>query len=360
MLLQEEDASGEFNDQGQPVALVKAPTGSCLRISVSKVSVRLRGPVGVGPSPGAIASTVFESSVLEFEKVTLLDVPTCDASNMPSSSKWLNSSHTCKTAGQSQILLCIGSIMIFGTTGCAMFDCVGTAACSLPTPAHASETDAAHGAFGPIYSESSGIRPSRERTARASARSAIIFGRRVIWQMQNNEGTGQAVDLWSGRHTANVGELLLRCSGMNISLQPQTVMFLQNFFSLVEFHLPEDDASEGLNPHFAAPKVFPVHKEIQTDQICNLLDSLFASLTNELFWLDIGPFTIMLPFVPTPQNSIGCSLVFSLDRLHFASTYSPDLIENDHRDVLAEFFVSNRVPMSLSINAGSFRWSFLR
>jgi hypothetical protein len=364
MLLQEEDATGALNDQGQPVALVKAPAGSCLRITVSKVSVRLRGPVGVGPSPSAIASTVFESSSLEFERATFIDVPTCNSSSIPVEASKGNfqgskSSRATKTMGQSQMLLCIGSIMIFGTTGCAVFDCVGTAACA-PPPVLASESDAGFGAFGPIYSESIGIRPSRERTARASTRSAVILGHRVIWQMQSTEGAADTADLWPDRHAANVGELLLRCSGMNISLQPQTVMFLQNFFSLIEFHVPEEDNHEGFQPHIAAPKALSMQKEPQTDQICNLLELLFASLTNQLFWLDIGPCSIMLPFVPTPQNSSGCSLVFAMDRLHFASTYSPDLIENDHRDVLSEFFVSRRVPMSLSINAGSFRLSFLQ
>jgi hypothetical protein len=360
MLLQEEDTAGEFNDQGQPVALVKAPAGSCLRISVSKVSVRLRGPVGVGPSPSAIASTVFESSSLEFERATLFDVPTCIACSAPSeASKSLKGSRASTTTDQSQVLLCIGSIMIFGTTGCAVFDCVGTAACAVPPPVHAIETDATAGAFGPIYLESSGIRPSRERTVRASAHSAIVFGHRVISQMQNDEAAEESMKLLSGRHSAYVEELLLRCSGMNVSLQPQTVMFLQTFFSLVEFHLPEEDGSEGLQPHLSAPKASSMLKEPQTDQICNLMESFFGSLTNQLFWLDIGPCSVMLPFVPTPQHPTGCSLVFAMDRLHFASTYSPDLIENDHRDVLAEFFVSNRVPMSLSINAGTFRWNLL-
>jgi hypothetical protein len=49
-----------------------------------------------------------------------------------------------------------------------------------------------------------------------------------------------------------------------------------------------------------------------------------------------------------------------MDRLHFASSYAPDLIQNDHRDVLAEFFSSNRVPMSLSIQAGDFRFASLQ
>ena len=349
MLLQEEDTAGEFNDQGQPVVLVKAPSGTCLQISVSKLSVRLRGPVGVGPSPGAIASTVFEISTLEFERVALLGVPTHSASSvLAEASTGSNGSRSHRTTFQSQMLLCIGSIMAFGTTGCAVFDCVGAAV-------HSADAGASVGVFGPMYSESSGIRSSRERTARASARSAIVFGNRVIQQIYNDEGSGEAAELSSSLPAENVGEVLIRCSSMNISLQPQTVMFLQTFFSLVEFHIPEEDLSEGLQPHIATPRPLTMQKEPPTDQICNMLESLFAFLTNQLFWLDIGPCSIMLPFVPTPQNPIGCSLVFAMDRLHFASVYSPDLIEKDNRDVLAEFFASNRVPMSLSINAGSFR-----
>jgi hypothetical protein len=355
MLLQEEDLSAEFNDQGQPVPIIRAPPGTCLRVSVSKLSVRLRGPVGAGPSPAAIASTVFESSALEFERITMLDLPALQVSNGPTAaSNVATCAHIGSKTCQSQTLLCIGSIMIFGTTGCAVFDCVGAASSAAPPSLHATDVDSTAGAFGPVYSALGGLRPSRERTACASARSSIVFGHRIIWPKQNDVAEG-AVDALSSRAAAVAGELLLRCSSINVSLQPQTVMFLQTFFSLVELHPADDDAEESWQSSAAAPKASATQKQPQSDWICNVLESSFSSVTDQLFWLDVGPCSIVLPFVPTPQHPNGCSLVSVMDRLHFASSYSPDLIENDHRDVLAEFFSSRRVPMSLSIHAGSFR-----
>lgn len=360
MLLQEEDATGEFNDKGQPVPLVKAPPGSCLRVSVAKLSIRLRGPVGAGPNPAAIASTVFESSTLEFERTTILDLSSVEDNKGPTPTlNFGDCAHISNRTCQSQMLLSIGSIMIFGTSGCAVFDCVGTAACAVSPTLHASETDSAIGAFGPMYSTLGGIRPSRERTARASSCSAIVFGHRVIWQMQN-DCVVEASDISSSRYPAVAAELLLRCSGMNVSLQPQTVMFLQTFCSLVDFYPPEEDPAEAWQSSTPAPKSLTMQKPHHNDWICSMLESLFASVNNQLFWLDIGPCSIVLPFVPTLQHPNGSSLVLAMDRLHFASSYAPDLIQNDHRDVLAEFFSSNRVPMSLSIQAGDFRFASLQ
>jgi hypothetical protein len=356
MLLQEEDATSEYNYQGESVPLVKAPAGSCLRISISKLSLRLRGPVGAGLSPGLIASTVFESSALEFEQTTLLEVHSSKSNQVPVDASYVSKRiHIIETTCQSQILLSIGSAMIFGTTGCAVFDCIGTATSAQSPNLHASDLDTACGVFGPIYSALGGIRPSRERTARASSRSAIVFGRRTIWQI-HKDGAGEVSDIPSPCSPAAAGEVLLHCSGMNISLQPQTVMFLRHFFSLVELRPRDEDFTESWQPA-ASPQAMPMQKEIHTDWICSMVDATFTSLTNQLFWLDIGPCSITLPFVPTPQNTSGFSLVAAIDRMHFVSSCShSDLIESDHRDVLAEFFASARAPMSLSINAGSFRF----
>jgi hypothetical protein len=360
LLLQEEDATAELNDQGQPVPLVKAPPGSCLRVSVSKLSIRLRGPVGAGPSPAAIASTVFESSALEFERVTMLDMSAVTAGNRPDEARNVAScAYISKNTCQSQLLLSIGSIMIFGTSGCAVFDCAGSAASAVTPPMHASEPDSGVGSFGSIYSALGGIRPSRERTALASACSSLVFGHRVIWEKQS-EGAGEAAGASLSCHAADAAELLLRCCSMNVSLQPQTAMFLQTFCSLVEFHPADEDGNEsGLSGTYVL-KVSAAPKQQHADWICTLLESSFASVKNQLFWLDIGTCSIVLPFAPTPQHASGSSLVAATDRVHFASSYSPHLIENDHRDVLAEFFSSSREPMSLSIHAGSFRFVCLR
>lgn len=361
MLLQEEDAGGEFNEQGQPIPLIKAPAGSCLRISVSKLSLRLRGPVGIGPSPGAIASTVLECSALEFERTTILDVPPQRTNdNRLDFPHVLNKDSSNKLTCQAQTLLCVGSIMAFGTTGCAVLDCVGSAASAASTPLNAADSDAAGSIFGPLYSPSSGIRPSRDRTTRASSCSAVVFGHRVIWRPVCNDV--QDISLTSvERNPVGAVELLLHCSGMNVSLQPQTVSFLQNFLSHVELYPVDDDLAEVWQPNSnAAPKALPAEKDAHHDWISSALQSLFLSLNNQLFWLDIGTCSIILPFVPTPQHPSGCSLVAAMDRLHVASTYPLDLIENDRRDILAEFFASQRVPMSLSINAGSFRCVLLR
>jgi hypothetical protein len=364
MLLQEEDASGEFNEQGQPIPLIKAPAGSCLRISVSKLSLRLRGPVGIGPSPGAIASTVLECSALEFERTAILDVPVQHASGgekvaahvtNSTSIHLLNSADSNKTAFQAQTLLCVGSIMAFGTTGCAVLDCVGSVASAAPPPLHAADTEAASSVFGPLYSPSSGIRPSRERTTRASSCSALVFGHRVMCRPVCDD-LQDVLFTPVERHPVGAAELLIHCSGMNVALQPQTVSFLQNFFSLVEFYPSDDDLAEVWQPNSnLSSKASAAEKDAHNDWICSALQSLFASLNNHLFWIDIGTCSIILPFVPTPQHASGCSLVAAMDRLHVASTFPLDLIENGRRDVLAEFFASRRVPMSLSINAGSFR-----
>ena len=357
MLLQEEDATSELNYQGQPVPLVKAPAGSCLRISISKLSLRLRGPVGAGLSPGAIASTVFESSTLEFEQTTMLGVHSVKVNQVPAhASNILSSSHIGDSTCQSQILLSIGSAMIFGTTGCAVFDCIGTATSVVSPILHPSDLDTACGVFGPVYSALGGIRPSRERTARASSCSAIVFGRRSIWQI-HDDGAGNASDILSPCSPAAAGEVLLHCSGMNISLQPQTVMFLQHFFSLVDFRPRDEDFTEIWQPA-ACPQAMAMQKETHTDWICSMVEATFTSLTNQLFWLDIGPCSVMLPFVPTPQNTSGFSLVAAMDRMHFVSScFHSGSSESDHRDVLADFFASTRAPMSLSINSGSFRFS---